>query len=367
MPTTLATVQDRLPAILERAEATLQTVTEIVSKVPESLDRSNRFFTNVERIFQESELPALSADSRKFFSTTSGQIDKIATDLERVIGTDGTLVTFVENANAAIKAADLPTTNQSARAAADQTTLAADDLRRTLPAIRDSLDQLRDLARQLQEQPESVVYGPRPPVDEEMTRVTGSGLRLLVVLICLAGIACQLKRPETIPGRMIEPQLLAPQAPAPAGPGTSGATAASIRLLDTQARGHIGRRVLHQQPDGELIEDPVWRWSSAPDRYLDTALRLELTSSRVLRLVDVASAPTVAATLLVWHLETGGGTRLVGAVEFQVTRTDHVVQTQVVQASEAVSADLPGDLAAAAGRLLRRLALEGLTRVASER
>ena len=164
VPTTLATVQDRLPAILERAEAALQTVTEIVSKVPESLDRSNRFFTNVERIFQESELPALSADSRKFFSTTSGQIDKIATDLERVIGTDGTLVTFVENANAAIKAADLPTTNQSARAAADQTALAADDLRRALPAIRDSLDQLRDLARQLQEQPESVVYGPRPPV-----------------------------------------------------------------------------------------------------------------------------------------------------------------------------------------------------------
>ena len=200
-----------------------------------------------------------------------------------------------------------------------------------------------------------------------MTRVTGSGLCLLVVLTCLAGIGCQLKRPETIPGRMIEPQLLAPQPLERAAQGTSGATAASVRLLDTQARGHIGRRLLYQQPDGELIEDPVWRWSSAPDRYLDTALRLELTSSRVLRLVDVASAPTVAATLLVWHLETGGGTRLVGAVEFQVTRIDHVVQTQVVQATEAVSADLPGDLAAAAGRLLRRLALEGLMRVASER
>jgi len=105
----------------------------------------------------------LSADSRKFFSTTTEQIDKIATDLNRVIGTDGTLVAFVEDATAAIKAADLPGTNQSARAAADQTALAADDLRRALPAIRDSLDQLRDLARQLQEQPESVVYGPRPP------------------------------------------------------------------------------------------------------------------------------------------------------------------------------------------------------------
>jgi hypothetical protein len=190
------------------------------------------------------------------------------------------------------------------------------------------------------------------------------GSSIFVLLVCLVGGACQLKRPETIPGRMIEPQLLAPQG---AEPGTSGATAAPIRLLDTQARGHIGRRLLHQYPDGELIEDPLWRWSSAPDRYLDTALRLELTSNPLLRLVDVPSAPTLATTLLVWHLETGGGTRLVGAVEFQLTRTDHVVQTQVVHATEAVSADLPGDLAAAAGRLLRRLALEGLTRVAGQR
>jgi len=32
-----------------------------------------------------------------------------------------------------------------------------------LPAIRDSLEQLRELARQLQEQPESVVFGTRKP------------------------------------------------------------------------------------------------------------------------------------------------------------------------------------------------------------
>ena len=86
-----------------------------------------------------------------------------------------------------------------------------------------------------------------------MTCVMRAGSLIFVVLVCVVGGACQLKRPETIPGRMIEPQLLEPQAPAPAGPGTSGATAASVRLLDTQARGHIGRRVLHQQPDGELL------------------------------------------------------------------------------------------------------------------
>jgi phospholipid/cholesterol/gamma-HCH transport system substrate-binding protein len=157
-------VQDRLPAVLERAEATLQTLKEIVSRIRGSLHRSDRFFTNVERIIQKAELPALSADSRKFFTTTSAQIEQVTSELEGVIGPEGKLVTFVDEARAAIKAADLPATNQSTRAAGDKVTLAADDLRRSLPAIRDSLEQLRQLARQLEEQPESVVFGPRPPV-----------------------------------------------------------------------------------------------------------------------------------------------------------------------------------------------------------
>ena len=149
MPTPMAAFRDRLPEVLERAEATLQILRDIVAKIPDSLDRSHRFFTNVERIVQESNLPALSADSRKFFATTSAQFERMTSEIEGVIGTRGTLVTFVDEARAAIKAADLPATNQSARAAAEQSTLAADDLRRSLPAIRDSLEQLRDLARQL--------------------------------------------------------------------------------------------------------------------------------------------------------------------------------------------------------------------------
>jgi hypothetical protein len=170
MPTPFSAARDKVPEVLERAEATLRLLGSIVSRIPDSLDRSDRFFTNVERIFQQSNVPELSADSRKFFATTSAQIEaattqieRMTTELEGVIGTGGTLVTFVEEARAAIRAADLPATNQSARAAADHTTLAADDLRRSLPAIRDSLEQLRELARQLQDQPESVVFGPRPP------------------------------------------------------------------------------------------------------------------------------------------------------------------------------------------------------------
>ena len=201
-----------------------------------------------------------------------------------------------------------------------------------------------------------------------MIRASRPVLCLLLAIVCLGVVACRLRRPHTTPSRMIEPQVLEPQLPEPANQATKAPNAAVVRLLDTQARGHIGRRVLHQQPDGELTEDSVWRWSSAPDRYLDTALRIEAASSPDIRLVEAGRAPTLTATLLVWDLDSaGGGTRLVGAVEFQITSTDRAIHTQVVRASEPVSADLPGDLAASAGRLLRHFASEGLKAVASEK
>jgi hypothetical protein len=93
---------------------------------------------------------------------------QIAADIDRAMGTDGTLIkfadearTFADEARTALRDADVPGATQSARDALDRTSLAADDVRRSLPAIRDSLDQLAELARRLEEQPESVVYGPR--------------------------------------------------------------------------------------------------------------------------------------------------------------------------------------------------------------
>jgi ABC-type transporter Mla subunit MlaD len=162
MPSVFATAQDRLPALLNSADATLRTLTEIVARMPASLDRTDRFFTSAERMMHDSQLPTLSADTRKFFETTSAQIEQIRSDMDGVIGTQGTLIKFSEEARAAIKAADLPAMSESAREAADNSRLASDDLRRSLPAIRDSLEQLRELSRTIEEQPESVMYGSRP-------------------------------------------------------------------------------------------------------------------------------------------------------------------------------------------------------------
>jgi hypothetical protein len=182
-----------------------------------------------------------------------------------------------------------------------------------------------------------------------MTRRGAAALSLIV----LAELACQLRRPDVPPVRMIEPELLAPQASP-----RHDAAPTPIRLLDTQARAHIGRKLLHREPNGELTSDPVWHWSSTPDRYLDSALRLAFGSSADLRLVDAGSAATLAVTLTEWHLE--APPQLVGAIELAVTAEDRTVTTHMIRKVQPVSSELPGDLAGAAGRLLNELAAESL-------
>jgi hypothetical protein len=200
-----------------------------------------------------------------------------------------------------------------------------------------------------------------------MTRSARTVSCLLVMFANLALVACQLRRPATPPSRVLEPQLLEPQLTEHPEMAAKNTDAVSIRLLPTESRGNFGRRLVHHQPDGELVGDPVWRWSTFPDRYLDTALRLEVASNPKLRLVDAGDGPTLAANLLELSLESSGGTRLVGAVEFEMTGADRVVHTQIVRASESVSDVLPGDMSTAAGRLMRHLASEGLRLALSER
>ena len=73
------------------------------------------------------------------------------------------MIKLSEEARAAIKAADFPATSRSTREAEDSARLAAEDLRRSLSSVRDSAEQLRELTHQIQEEPESFVYGRRAP------------------------------------------------------------------------------------------------------------------------------------------------------------------------------------------------------------
>ena len=87
-----------------------------------------------------------------------------------------------------------------------------------------------------------------------------------------------------------------------------------------------------------------------------------------MRLADTSSAPSLAATLVACHLEAtpDGGRRLLGVVELRITETDQSLRTRVLEASEPVEGELPGNLAVAMARLMRRLAAACLGAAPSE-
>ena len=188
-----------------------------------------------------------------------------------------------------------------------------------------------------------------------MTSRLRYGVLVVLAAACVGACRLQLQRPETVAARMVEPRLVEPAEVVVDAPNAIG-----VRLLETQGRGHIGRRVLHLQPSGEVSEDPVWLWTTTPDRYVDSALRYAIASNPDIRLVDIRGAPTLGLTLVAWEIETAPSPRMVGAVEVQVTTVERAIHSEMIRGEEPIAADLPGDLAAAAGRLLQRLASDAL-------
>jgi hypothetical protein len=156
MPSPLAEIRDQLPELLERGLALVDTAEHIVARLPATLDKSDAFFTTADRVFQESHIPELSDDLRKTVA-----------DLEVLLGDEGTLNTFLESSKVAVDESDLPATMEDLRAVVgdarkslDRANLAVDDLRRGLPAVLLAIEQLRALARLIEEQTEAILVNP---------------------------------------------------------------------------------------------------------------------------------------------------------------------------------------------------------------
>jgi hypothetical protein len=127
----------------------------------------------------------------------------------------------------------------------------------------------------------------------------------------------------------------------------------------------IGYSILRRTAAGELRQDPEWSWSARPHTYLGTALYQAAAADPSIRFADSSDAFGLRAIFLSCYLEEmGEGQRLLASVELRVTGPDQAVSSQVLTAEEPVSGELPGNLAEAMGRVIRRLATDALAAVA---
>ena len=159
--------------------------------MPDSLDRSDQFFTNVERAMREADLPALSADSREVLHDDERADRADVFNMEKVLGTGGTLEQLTEEARATIKAADLHCDYSG-----DPNRLASDepDRGRSPAIVTRSSRVARAAARArklLEEQPEAIVCV------HVRRRVNRDGA--LVVVRALLGRRSRVARPVRLP------------------------------------------------------------------------------------------------------------------------------------------------------------------------
>ena len=232
MPTPIAELRDRLPEVLERVEATLQVLREIVARMPDSLDRADRFFTNVERIVRESELPA-SAPTRGSSSRRPARRSRRSPRTWTDWSATRARCRSSPRRRAAIDAADLPASGRATREAMDQASLAAGGCGARCPRCASrsgSCASSRASCRNSRSR-----WSTASSRQERSRNDSALEIRMLVLLAaaCL-GVGCRVRieRPDTVPTRMIEPRLVEP-----AGVAADAPNATSVRLLETQGRG----------------------------------------------------------------------------------------------------------------------------------
>ena len=196
-----------LPTISLRVSSVASARSNTAGRIPESLDGATRFSRTSNHIVRGKPIATLSADSRKFFTTTSAQIGEIQTEMN---GHGGNTSQAHGRGTGRNQGRRLSAATQRTRTR--PMFRLQQGCRRSLPAIRDSLQQMRELARQLEGAARiGGLWSETRYEKHPIIRVLyGQDTIFSSCWPALGDSACSCGVPHTMPSRMIEPQLLDP-------------------------------------------------------------------------------------------------------------------------------------------------------------
>ncbi|MEZ5990267.1 MAG: MlaD family protein [Planctomycetota bacterium] len=162
------------------------------AKIPELLDRANVILERIDVSLRDSDLQRVSEEAKAFLRTATDSIERVTTRLddllaprgpvedllvdartdlgamrERLDSTLGKAEQTIEDAEIRKVSRELQALLNEMRQVGQGSDLLVTDLRNVLPALRDSLQQIAALARRLERQPESLIYGRKPRSDSK--------------------------------------------------------------------------------------------------------------------------------------------------------------------------------------------------------
>ena len=145
-------INDRLTAVLaasetalERVDATLAQYQTDSGPVGDLIQNTTAVTARLEHLLEE-----------------GGSIDRVFTRIDQAMAEDGAITSVLRELSQALDTDTRDSLAQRGSRMMDRTTLLAEDLRSLLPTIQSSLGQLQQFIRDLDAEPEQVLFGPRP-------------------------------------------------------------------------------------------------------------------------------------------------------------------------------------------------------------
>ncbi len=160
---TITTLPDRvyLPSAHSRVNQMEESAQGLLIRLPVMIDHIDQLAVTLNATVEQAPVNELLGEMRTTLATSSTQLTRTGDDLHRLLDEKGPLIAVLGQLDRMLATSDIDGSLRETRATLGDLRLLITDLRSALPQFMTTAEYLGGLLRNLQDEPESLIFGPR--------------------------------------------------------------------------------------------------------------------------------------------------------------------------------------------------------------
>ncbi len=146
------------PSSIAQMERSLK---QMLIRLPGMVDHIDKLAVTLNGAVENAPIGDLLSEVRTTLAATGTQVTRAGDDLHRLLDEKGPLLRLLAQVDAALVKADVDGSMRDVRATLGESRMLIADLRTSLPRILSTIEYLGGFLRTLQDEPESLIFGPR--------------------------------------------------------------------------------------------------------------------------------------------------------------------------------------------------------------
>lgn len=138
-----------------------KSVNQMLIRLPSMVEHIDQLASTINKTVTEVPIGEVIKDMQAIMKTTSKQIERSGDDLHHLLDQKGPLMKLLTQIDGILEKSDVDGSIREVRATLGETRMLVADLRTALPQFLNTVNYLGGLLRNLQEEPESLIFGPR--------------------------------------------------------------------------------------------------------------------------------------------------------------------------------------------------------------